>query len=158
MKKHTKIIIVLGAIAVVLFLGVMSPRMSNGLSLLFAEMLKKTLGSLPGGFKSLSYIDSDIRKIAHFAEYLILTTIIYSALNYKIKKKIVIVAITLSIVGAISFLDEAFIQRIFSHGRTVSIYDIVYDMLGGLTSILNIFIINTAMKIHNRSLKDYNKS
>lgn len=140
MNKKTKIIILIGACALVLLLGLQSPRVSNGLTIAFVDLLKRFLGGFPGGGTSEVSIYGYLRKIAHFGVYLTLTTIVYMTLSHYIKGKIHLLIATLVIVGFISFVDEAFVQRVFSGGRTSSIYDIFYDMLGCLTSLLNIMI------------------
>lgn len=78
--------------------------------------------------------DLILRKIAHMAEYFVLTYLIFKAINnYKLKFKVVLI-ISLILILIAAVLDE-FHQSLVA-GRSASVIDVVIDGLGGIILII----------------------
>ncbi|MBU1164110.1 VanZ family protein [Patescibacteria group bacterium] len=78
--------------------------------------------------------DLVFRKIAHMAEYFVLTFLYYKALNnYKINfNKILLYSLMLTILSAI--MDE--FHQSFIAGRTASAFDVLVDSVGAIILIM----------------------
>lgn len=150
-KRNYKTLLIILGVGTIFFMGVQSPRISNGITYRLSYAIKYVAQDLPGGGRSVRDINDQIRKIAHFGEYLILTSIIYTVLRHRVKRLLVLVPVVMTIIFFIATLDEFFIQYLLSNGRSYSIYDIIYDMLGCIIGIFNIAIIDYIHKLHLRN-------
>lgn len=145
--KKTKFIL-LGFIAVlfVLAMGFLTAESSTELSRGISKYIQKffEVASVEG--TTVSNINSQLRRFAHFIEYLILFTIIYSILKRIRTSEVFDVIVSFGIVFLVATFDEYFVQAYLAAGRSVELKDLMVDMLGAIVGYINLVIHRIIIK------------
>ena len=99
-----------------------------------ASTVKKLMAFMGDNNYSVSTIDTIIRKLAHFAEYLLLTVLLSIGFSNVMRNKWLSLLLSGFIGFTVSLLDEGFIQAASS--RNSSTFDVLIDVSGIVAGIL----------------------
>ena len=99
-----------------------------------ANTVKKLMAFMGDNNYSVSTIDTIIRKLAHFAEYLLLTVLLSIGFSNVMRNKWLSLLLSGFIGFTVSLLDEGFIQAASS--RNSSTFDVLIDVSGIVAGIL----------------------
>ncbi|MCK5761950.1 MAG: VanZ family protein [Candidatus Izimaplasma sp.] len=146
-KKNISWILVIGWMAIIFLL---SAQGANDSAVVSAGITDRIYQVLNSSFPNLNIetLHIFIRKLAHFAIYLVLGGLVFNALNYNEQKQSYnfIVALLISFLYAIS--DE--IHQTFVPGRAGQIYDVLIDLIGSLIGIKALVMYNNFYKKKER--------
>jgi len=158
MSKKANIMFIISAVLVVVMLSIIfgfssqQGDVSTGTS-------KEILDSLIEKLGIQSYIEKNewiyenrnliFRKILHFSEYAILSTLVFITLRFGNVKMKYIPAITILFAFAVAAIDEYYQSHI--PGRSPLITDVFIDTSGGIAAVVTMLL---RMKKFNRIKKD----
>jgi len=134
------ILLVILAVLFVLIMGFLTAESSTELSTGISKFIRIFLEIAGVEGTSVSHINSQLRRFAHFIEYLILFTIIYSVLKRIKTSEIFDVVVSFGLVFLVAIVDEYFVQAYLAVGRSVELKDLMVDILGAFIGYVNLIV------------------
>ena len=134
MRKYIPFILILLMLILIFGSSSVNGPDSYSASGVIASTVKKLMAFMGDNNYSVSTIDTIIRKLAHFAEYLLLTVLLSIGFSNVMRNKWLSLLLSGFIGFTVSLLDEGFIQAASS--RNSSTFDVLIDVSGIVAGIL----------------------
>ena len=83
-----------------------------------------------------------VRKAAHITEFCVLGVLTYRALRVDLSNPVVVRMLTVAFIAFAALMDE--FHQLFVWSRESSIADVAYDCIGGMVSLLLVWLWSVA--------------
>lgn len=147
MRKYIPFILIILMLVLIFGSSSVNGPVSYGASEVIASAVKKLMTFMGDNNYAVSTIDTIIRKLAHFIEYLLLTVLLSIGLSNIMRNKWLSLLLSGFIGFTVSLLDEGFIQAASS--RNSSMFDVFIDLSGiaaGMLVLTLFFALTVRLK------------